>query len=160
VYYYSLTHRDPAAAVRTKSRSTIDSASVSSTTPFRRARNRRSLLAVSLERSCAHLHPALSVCASHTRIMSLASPRRAVAAEPFAKRKIQPLSRIGLVDSGWDRKSGHVQVKCAWTGSITAWDSENNEPNAKLMDDIFHALDRLACRDTGEKRSSRDFILV
>jgi hypothetical protein len=53
-----------------------------------------------------------------------------------------------------------MQVKCAWTGSITAWDLENDEPNAKLMDDILHALDRLACRDTGERRSSRDFILV
>ncbi|KAJ4367507.1 hypothetical protein N0V83_007090 [Neocucurbitaria cava] len=40
------------------------------------------------------------------------------------------------------------------SGSTTAWESENEEPIAELMEDIFHALDRLQRRDTATKRAT------
>jgi hypothetical protein len=126
----------------------------------------RSTLAVSHERSCAYLHPVISVCASRTRTMSPASSRRAAAAAPSARRRIRPLLRTGSAESGWDRKSEDLKFSSAWdsssyiSGSTTAWESENDEPIAELMEDIFHALGRLECRDIGGKSSSRSPVLV
>ena len=46
------------------------------------------------------------------------------------------------------------------SGSTTAWESENDEPIAELMEDIFHALDRLERRDTGTKRALSSAVSV
>jgi hypothetical protein len=98
--------------------------------------------------------------------MSLASSRCAAAAAPSVRRRTRPLLRTGSAESGWDRKSGDLKFSSAWglssdaSGSTTAWESENDEPIAELMDDILYALGRLERRDTGEKRSSRNPISV
>jgi hypothetical protein len=59
-----------------------------------------------------------------------------------------------------------LQRSSAWgtgsytAGSATAWESENDEPIAELMEDIFHALDRLDHRDTGKRREGVSAISV
>ena len=43
---------------------------------------------------------------------------------------------------------------------MTAWESENDEPIADLMEDIIHALDRLGRRDNGKNGAGRSAISV
>jgi hypothetical protein len=59
-----------------------------------------------------------------------------------------------------------VQYTCAWEArsytsrSMAAWESGHNDPVAELMEDIFHALDRVDCRDSGEKSAGKSAFLV
>jgi hypothetical protein len=46
------------------------------------------------------------------------------------------------------------------SGSVTAWESENDEPIAEMLEDVIHALDRLGRRDMREKRTGRSPISV
>jgi hypothetical protein len=46
------------------------------------------------------------------------------------------------------------------SGSMTAWESENDTPIADLMEDIIHALGRLERRDNGKRREGRSAISV
>lgn len=98
--------------------------------------------------------------------MPLASSRRAAVAAPSARRRTRPPSRTGLAESGASEKSEHLLCLSDWgadsctSGSMTAWESGNDEPIADLIEDIFHALDRLECRDAGKKRANRSSISV
>jgi hypothetical protein len=128
---------------------------------------RRFAPAVSHARSCAILRRVLSVCASlDTRTMSPASSRRAADAAPFARRRTRAPSRTGSAESRRSRKEQEAQHGSAWeanvctSGSVTAWESENDEPFAEMLEDVIHALDRLGRRNMGEKRAGRSPISV
>jgi hypothetical protein len=93
--------------------------------------------------------------------MFLASSRRAADAAPFARRKIRPPSRTGSVESGRSEKEQEWQHGSVCdTAEYTGEESGSDEPIAEMMEDIFHALERLARRDSGKKRTSRSTILV
>jgi hypothetical protein len=139
----------------------------STTTTASHSRTRRFSPAVSHARSCAILRPASSVCASPgTRTMSPARSRRAADVAPSARRRTRPPSRTASVESSRSRKEQESQYMRAWdassytSGSMTAWESENDTPIADLMEDIIHALGRLERRDNGKRREGRSAISV
>jgi hypothetical protein len=43
---------------------------------------------------------------------------------------------------------------------VTVWDSEDEEPITELMEDIFHALDRLEQNNRRSRRESSNTISV
>lgn len=46
------------------------------------------------------------------------------------------------------------------SGSVTAWESEGDEPITELMEDIFQALDRLERRDINKSRENEHALSV
>jgi hypothetical protein len=96
--------------------------------------------------------------------MSPASSPRAADAAPSARRRTRPPSRTGSAESrkSWealDLQCATLEASSYTSGSVTAWESENDEPIAELMEDIFNALDRLERRDMG-KRAGRSALSV
>lgn len=126
----------------------------------------RSPLAVSHKLSCAYLRRAPPTCASHTRIMSPISSRRAVAVAPPAKQKTLPLSRIGSAEHFWGGKSEILEVENAWptstysAGYMTSCESGNGRRMGELIDDLEFALDRRHTRDSGDRKSRRSDLSV
>jgi hypothetical protein len=123
---------------------------------------RRSFFAVSRARSCAYRRRAPPVCASHdTRTMFPASSRRAADAAPFARRKTRPPSRTGSIEGGRSEKEQEWQHGSVCDTAEDTWEESGNDtPMVEMTEDIFHALERLARRDSGKKRTSRSTILV
>jgi hypothetical protein len=46
------------------------------------------------------------------------------------------------------------------SGTMPTWESENDQPTAEMMEEMFHALERLARRDSGKNRADRSTISV
>lgn len=98
--------------------------------------------------------------------MPPASSRHAADVAPSARRRTRPPSRTGSA-KGWRiEKEQEPQHWSAWeasnyrSGSMTAWESENDEPMAEMLEDIFHALDRLGRRDLEKRSADRSAISV
>ena len=46
------------------------------------------------------------------------------------------------------------------SGGMSTWESENDEPMADMLQDMFHALDRLERRNNGKRSAGRSAISV
>ena len=98
--------------------------------------------------------------------MAPASSRRAADVAPSVRRRTRLPSRTGSAESVGSRKEQESQCTGAWEASdytsrsMTAWESENDEPIADMLVDIFHALDRLGRRDNGKRSAGRSAISV
>jgi hypothetical protein len=98
--------------------------------------------------------------------MPPASSRRAADVAPFARRRTRPPSRTGSIESSTREKEQDLQYASVleaadyMSGYIPTWVSENDEPMAEMMEDVFHALERLVRRDSGKKQVGRSTISV
>jgi hypothetical protein len=95
-----------------------------------------------------------------------ASSRRAADVAPFARQKTRPVSRTGLIESGRSEKEQESRYASDFeaadftSGTMPTWESENDQPTAEMMEEMFHALERLARRDSGKNRADRSTISV
>lgn len=87
--------------------------------------------------------------------------RRAVDGAPSARPRTRQPSRTGSDESRGNWKELEAQTWSAsshMSESMTAWESENDEPIADMMDDIVLALNRIAFSD--RSRADRGATLV
>jgi hypothetical protein len=90
-----------------------------------------------------------------------ASSRRAVDAAPFARRKTRPPPKTGSVEGGRSKIEQEWQHGSVCdTAECTQEEFGNNTLMVEMMEDLFHALERLARRDCGRKRMGRSTISV